>query len=135
MIRCFNYMDDSGIAVDTMITDRHLSISKWLRETRKTTKTKHYYDLWHIIKGLTKKLTKLSKQTGFEVVGPWIKSIRSHLYWCVDTTTQGFGDMVIAKWKSVIRHIANIHTDHPSALFPACLHDQLEDRLWISEGK
>ena len=34
------------------------------------------------------------------------------MYWCAMSTKEGFGDMIVAKWKSLIRHISNKHTDH-----------------------
>ena len=58
--RCFQYLQEKGIKVSTFISDRHKGIAKWIRET---TDTKHYHDILHIVKGLTKKLTKAGKET------------------------------------------------------------------------
>ena len=44
-------------------------------------------------------------------------------------------DLVLAKWKSLIRHIANKHEDHPDLLFPKCMHEELDRRKWIKIGK
>ena len=41
--------------------------------------------------------------------------------------------MLKAKWKSVTRHIVNLHDNH-GALFPACQHDTLEERSWLIAG-
>lgn len=38
-----------GLVVGTLVTDRHRSIAKWIRENLHD--TKHYYDVWHIAKG------------------------------------------------------------------------------------
>ncbi len=43
-------MDDEGIVVDTMITDRHRQIAKFLRE--ECPEIRHLYDVWHIAKGM-----------------------------------------------------------------------------------
>ncbi|XP_064625768.1 uncharacterized protein LOC135486686 [Lineus longissimus] len=99
-----------------LTTDGHKSIAKWLREDKSETIT-HYLDIWHVAKGITKKLKTLKK---CPLVDQWQGSIVNHLYWCVKT----IGDNVderIEKWKSVANHIANIHK-HESKLFPKCLH-------------
>lgn len=133
LIRCWENLDKQNIVIDTFISDRHTSITSWVKAHRST--TTHYYDLWHIAKSLNKNLHKASKTKGFEVIGMWKKPIKKHLYWCVTTTQQGFSALVLAKWQSVIRHISNVHTEHPSPLFPKCLHGELSyDRAWIPEG-
>ena len=91
--RCFQYLQEKGIKVSTFISDRHKGIAKWIRET---TDTKHYRDIWHIVKGLTKKLTKAGKEKGNELILSWVKAIRC-LYWCVLSTKQGFGNLIVAK--------------------------------------
>ena len=129
--RCFQYLQEKGIKVSTFISDRHKGIAKWIRET---TDSKHYHDIWHIVKGLTKKLTKAGKEKGNELILSWVKAIRRHLYWCVLSTKQGFGNLIVAKWKSVVRHIANLHTDHPEPLYKSCPHGPIEPREWIKQG-
>ncbi|XP_078352510.1 uncharacterized protein LOC144637254 [Oculina patagonica] len=43
----------------------------------------HYFDHWHIVKGLVKKLLAASKQNGCELIAEWIKALKkSLLYWC-----------------------------------------------------
>ena len=52
------------------------------------------------------------------------------------STKMGYGDIIIvATWKSIARHIAKEHDDHPDELFPKCAHDELEDRLWLQIGR
>ena len=50
------------------------------------------------------------------------------------STKQGFGEMIVAKWKSLMRHISNNHTDHPDQLFDKCTHGQLQQREWLKIG-
>lgn len=53
---------------------------------------------------------------------------------CVDLCSAlGNGDLVRAKWESLLPHILNRHV-HDNPLFPECLHGQLEDRAWLQEG-
>lgn len=50
------------------------------------------------------------------------------------STKMGYGDMIVAKWKSIVRHITNKHENHPDELFPKCAHEELDDRLWLQVG-
>ena len=47
--RSMAFLAESGLAVDTVITDRHKSVAKYLREEHPA--VKHYYDTWHVAKG------------------------------------------------------------------------------------
>ncbi|KAK2552479.1 hypothetical protein P5673_026573 [Acropora cervicornis] len=85
-------------------------------------------------KAVTKKLLQASNETGCEVIKFWIKGVRRHLYWCATSTMGGFGDLIVAKWKSFLRHVSNLHKDHPDPLYKECNHDDLEPRRWIRKG-
>ncbi|XP_068739260.1 uncharacterized protein [Montipora capricornis] len=130
--RCFKFMEQAGVAVKTFISDRHRGNAKWIREAK--SQTIHYYDIWHVARSLWKKLLKASKEGGCEKISSWMKGIRRHLYWCATSTKPGFGALIVAKWSSFLRHVANIHTDHPNELYKKCHHEPLQDRLWIKRG-
>jgi len=49
LLQCMKYLGDNGLQVDTLITDRHKQINKWLHETYPS--VKHHYDVWHVAKG------------------------------------------------------------------------------------
>jgi solute carrier family 8 (sodium/calcium exchanger) len=63
-----------------------------------------------------------------------MKGIRNHLYWCATSTKQGFEGMIVAKWRSFLRHVANKHKDHPDPLIKKCAHGEIERRDWIKIG-
>lgn len=132
--RCFNFLTQAGLKIPVFISDRHTSIAKWLREQRKD--TLHLYDLWHVCKSLCKQILKASKEKGCECLKDWMSSIKKHLYWCALSTKQGFGALILAKWKSLLRHISGKHKDHPDPLFPKCGHAEYEvRRQWVKFGK
>lgn len=115
------------------MSDRHRGIAKWTRENCRD--TLHYYDIWHVAKSVTKKLLAASKETGCGAIKDWIKAIKRHMYWCATSTKTGFGDLIVSKWKSFTRHVANLHTNHPDPLYKKCHHGNLEPRKWIKRGK
>lgn len=53
--RSITFLNNQGLSVSVLVTDRHKQINKWIRETHPT--VKHFFDVWHVAKG---KKTKLS---------------------------------------------------------------------------
>ena len=47
--RVFEFMREKDVEVGTLFTDRHLQITKWMREEHHN--VKHYFDVWHVAKG------------------------------------------------------------------------------------
>ncbi len=47
-----------------------------------------------------------------------------HLYWCAGTSQGADGDVILAKWLSLINHMQNVHTGHGD-LFPECQHGEI----------
>ncbi len=87
------------------------------------------------ISGFTKKAESLAKQKGCEDIRPWIRSVSNHLYWCAASSAGQDGDMVVAKWQSVSRHIQNFHTGH-GELFPECQHQEITGKpKWLKPRK
>ncbi|XP_071854147.1 uncharacterized protein [Apostichopus japonicus] len=120
--RGLKYLQERGINVETLISDRHRSIAKYMREQQPD--IDHFYDVWHVAKGLSKKIDQLAKKKTCTAVGEWSKSISNHLYWVAASTSDGDGEVMLAKWQSVTNHIQNVHT-HDSELFPKCQHGNL----------
>lgn len=77
--------------------------------------------------GFRKKVRALAKTKDCELVGKWEQSMINHMYWCVSSTTNGDGDMMVAKWLSLENHIHNKHTGH-GRLFKKCAHKRLTAR-------
>jgi len=47
--RVMQFLSDSILTVNSLITDRHRQIAKWLRESYPD--IRYYYDVWHVAKG------------------------------------------------------------------------------------
>ena len=132
--RCFHFLQSKELSVDTFISDRHKGIAKWIKQTQKS-QTSHFFDIWHVARSIHKKLFKASKEKGYENIKYWLKGVRNHLYWCVTSTVLGFEELILAKWKSFMSHVANKHKDHPNLLFTACAHEEIAQRKWIKIGR
>ncbi len=71
---------DEEIAVDTVATDRHISVNKLMDTEFK--QLSHQYDVWHFSKNIRKRLTEKAKLKKYEDLRPWIQSVSNHIWWC-----------------------------------------------------
>jgi len=79
--------------------------------------------------GVKKKLLKVAKYKYCEVVGEWIKSITSHMYWCAAKSPGGNGKEMTIWWKLLMEHLRDQHEN--------CYHiPGLRDRCkkWLQPG-
>ncbi|VDI38082.1 Hypothetical predicted protein [Mytilus galloprovincialis] len=133
--RSIEFFRHHNIPIKTIITDGHKMIAKWIRE--QMPETTHHLDVWHVAKGLKKKLAKLSLEKDCKDLQPWIKSIVNHLYWTAASSTGLDQVVIVAKWYSILNHIINVHDGHGDE-FPACQHGPLEGRerhkKWLKPG-
>lgn len=134
--RCLNYLTDEGLSVNTLVTDRHVQIRKYMRE--RWPAVKHRLDGWHVGKGIGKKIDALAKMKDCLVLQKWKKSVVNHMYWCAASCEDDDPDLKEAKWLSITNHIMNKHTGHKNPLFPNCLHGRLHGRerkkKWLKPG-
>ena len=49
LIRSLDFLHRNDISIDTVVTDRHPQVHKYLRENYPS--VEHYYDVWHVAKG------------------------------------------------------------------------------------
>ena len=131
--RCFQFLTLSSLSIPVFVSDRHRGIAKWIQSVHPN--TAHFFDIWHVAMAISKKMLKASQEQGCEPIKEWMKAVRNHLYWCATSTRPGFQELIIAKWKSFMYHVANKHEGLPSPLFPKCAHEELEPRKWIKIGK
>ncbi|XP_077486470.1 uncharacterized protein LOC144097699 [Amblyomma americanum] len=127
--RGLQFLENQGITVKALVTDRHIQIKAHMRRERPG--IQHKFDVWHVAKGVFKKVTAISKRRDCKDLQLWAKSIQNHLYWSA-ASSHGHSDHIVPKWLSLLNHIRDVHV-HNDALFPACLHDKPECRMWLKE--
>ncbi|KAG0444904.1 hypothetical protein HPB47_013245 [Ixodes persulcatus] len=130
LTRAFLHLEELGLTVEVIVTDRHVQVSAYMK--RQHLLVQHRFDLWHVSKGIKKKIVALAKSPQHKALARWLETITRHLYWCA-RTSDNHGDLILAKWTSITRHICDVH-HHSNSLHPVCLHGELQDRLWIEEG-
>ena len=135
LVRSMAKMKEEQMMVGELVTDRHSQIVKYVRE--EMPHTTHCFDVWHVAKGLKKKLTALSRLKQCEAITPWIRSITNHMYWVPASTPDGHEDTMWEKWKSITGHISNVHTQN-GKYFKRCEHEPLEGKerkkKWLQPG-
>ncbi|XP_064479759.1 uncharacterized protein LOC135393196 [Ornithodoros turicata] len=128
--RCLAFLEWNDMVVDTLITDRHTGIKAMMRDS--CPHVKHRFDVWHVVKGIKKKLIALSRSAKHQVVRLWIDSLVRHAYWCPKTSGED-GNLCLAKWMSALNHIVDIH-EHDDPAYPVCYHGATsEPREWLRE--
>ena len=117
--RAVGVLLDEGLTIETIVTDRHKQNAAWIRKNLPD--VTHYFDIWHVAKGLSKKIDALSKQKDCEDLSLWKKSICNHVYYCAASSANG--DAMV------------IHS-HDAPLYPACDHEPLttNERQWLESG-
>ena len=73
--RCLETISDHNVFTKVLATDRHPGIQKMLRDSHK--EIKHEYDLWHIQKGVKKKLINCK----IPELLVWVLAIVNHLWY------------------------------------------------------
>ena len=48
LMRGLRELEEKGLTISSLVTDRHAGIQKWLREEKPTITA--YYDIWHVAK-------------------------------------------------------------------------------------
>ncbi|XP_065289971.2 uncharacterized protein [Dermacentor albipictus] len=128
LVRGLNFLSEQGVTVGSLTTDRHSGIKKHMRLQHPD--IDHHFDVWHVAKGIRKKLTAASRRAGCSAITEWTQAITNHLYWCA-CACGGNGDMLVAAWSSMLNHIKNRHEGH-GGLYPRCLHGQSRRMRWLT---
>ena len=63
------------------------------------------------------------------------KGLKNHLHWCATSTKLGFKELILGKWKSIVRHVCSKHDIHPDPLFRQCVHGPISRRYWLKKGE
>ncbi|XP_064463931.1 uncharacterized protein LOC135375135 [Ornithodoros turicata] len=127
--RALNALADEGMKVKTLITDRHTEIKAFMKSSHPD--VQHRFDVWHVAKGIRKKIIAASHSKQHQVLQKWSPTIINHLYWCARTSDDD-GELVLAKWQTILRHVIDIH-EHPGSLHERCAHGDIGERLWLHE--
>ena len=131
--QCLDKLNDHGVEICTLATDRHPSVRKTMADDYP--QIRHEYDLWHIVKSLKKKLLSAKKAD----IVPWINAIANHLWYCA-SACDGDPRLMKEMWMSLLHHIKNSHSWTAGAeLYRECNHpaytsEEEHTTPWLIEG-
>ncbi|XP_075547143.1 uncharacterized protein LOC142580164 [Dermacentor variabilis] len=128
LIRGLKFLSEQGMIVSSLTTDRHSGIKKHMR--LQCLEINHHFNVWHVAKGIRKKLAAASRRAGCSAITEWTQAITNRLYWCA-CACGGNGDMLVAARSSMLNHIKNRHEGH-GGLYPRCLHGQSRHMQWLT---
>ena len=134
--RCMDSIQGKGAHVKVVATDRHVSIKSDMK--KKYPDVNHQFDVWHLAKSITKKLTEKAKKKDCSELSPWIKSVSNHLWWCADSC-EGNKELLWEKWISIVHHTANVHHWDSADLYHKCAHPPIprnvaRNKRWLLPG-
>ncbi|XP_064469150.1 uncharacterized protein LOC135383732 [Ornithodoros turicata] len=127
--RSLQYVFKQGMTVGMLVTERHNDVKSFMRKAHPS--VKHRFDVWHVAKGIRRKIHAASLAKKHQVLQKWCPSILNHLYWCARTSNDN-GELVLAKWLTILRHVIDIH-EH-QGLHARCAHGDIGERLWLHGG-
>ncbi|XP_064475667.1 uncharacterized protein LOC135389560 [Ornithodoros turicata] len=128
--RALTFLNQQDVSISMLVTDRHTEVKAFMKRTYPT--IRHRFDVWHVAKGIKKKLVAAAAGKRHNVIQKWCPTIVRHLYWCARSSNDD-GALVLAKWRTILRHVLDIH-EHPDSLHPKCAHSDLGERLWLDEA-
>ncbi|KAJ8369539.1 hypothetical protein SKAU_G00095670 [Synaphobranchus kaupii] len=123
LVRSIAALEEAGVQIKNIVTDRHPQIQKFLREEKPA--IQHFHDVWHVAKGQELHGVGTLEEEHCQPLALVM------LHWSCSTSKSG--EETVAKWMSVANHVQDIHT-HDDENFPTCLHEPLigEDaRQWL----
>ena len=134
--RSLNKVINQNVKIRSLTTDRHTQITSEMR--KKYPSIIHQYDVWHLSKWVTKKLTKKAKKKANELLLKWVQSVSNHLWWCAQTC-DGDSEVLHEKWVSILHHVVNKHSWKNGKHFPRCEHSRLprnkeRKTKWLEAG-
>ncbi|XP_063436361.1 uncharacterized protein LOC134717799 [Mytilus trossulus] len=127
--RSLSNIEDANLAVDVLVTDRHVQIRKAMITDHSD--KNHQFDVWHLSKSEKKKILVIKPKKLPTEVKPWIPSICNHVWWC----SRDPKDKLEETWTSLLYHISNRHT-FPGKLVTKCGHpplsaDAITKKKWL----
>lgn len=136
MIKVLERVGNAGISINSLTTDRHIQIRKYLKEERND--INHQFDIWHVSNSIKKKLVKLSGKKSARDLQPWIKSVINHIWWCC-ASCEGNPTILKEKWFSLLHHVSNRHHWEGNTYYKKCAHakrseDDIRIKKWLREG-
>ena len=134
--RSLNKVISQNVKIRSFATDRHSTITAEMR--KKYPSIIHQYDVWHLSKWVTKKLTMKAKKKGNEPLFQWIKCVSNHLWWC-SQTCGGSAESLRERWISILNHVVDKHRWENNKYFHKCGHGSLSRRKekktkWLEDG-
>jgi len=134
--RSLNNLLSQNVNIRCLTTDRHTQITAQLKANYPN--IVHQYDVWHLAKWVTKKLTKQAKSKAKKELEPWIHSISNHLWWCVKECKKD-PQVLVSTWVSIVNHVVNKHKWRENKSTVSCPHPKLtkqqcKEIQWLKSG-
>ncbi|KAG8431193.1 hypothetical protein GDO86_019268 [Hymenochirus boettgeri] len=134
--KCLRNLLSNNVDVKIVATNRNSRLKRLMAS--QYPEIKHEIDVRHLVKSISKQLMAASRKSKCPDIAYWIDTITNHLCWCA-RSCKGDKDVIVAKWKSILFHIANKHNFKCLKRYTRCKHQELpwSDQLhtpWIQSS-
>ncbi|KAG0424546.1 hypothetical protein HPB47_028228 [Ixodes persulcatus] len=82
--RALNYLKVQDMSVEVLVTDRHSEAKAAMKKNHP--EIKHRFDVWHVAKGVKKKVAAAAQTAKHRDLLKWLRTIVRHIYWCARTS-------------------------------------------------
>ncbi|XP_040182415.1 uncharacterized protein LOC120915727 [Rana temporaria] len=135
-VKALDELQDRGLNVRIICTDRNVTIRKLLQE--KYSNILHQFDVGRMAKSVGAKLRAASKKKRCSELAPWIPSIKKHLRWA-SANCERNALKLKEQWCSVLYHVINVHQWRGCEHYKECKHSSIREksnitRKWLREG-
>ncbi|KAF4517082.1 hypothetical protein B566_EDAN007004 [Ephemera danica] len=125
------FLHQKGIEPGDLENDRHRGVAKMVREN--FPEIFHSYDIWHLCKSLSKKLTRAALK--YPLIGKWRDSILLHLWYSRANCNEN-PDNLEELFLSLLNHIQNKHSWTGGQYVNRCKHARLrrrdKNKMWLN---
>ncbi|XP_078330548.1 uncharacterized protein LOC144624567, partial [Crassostrea virginica] len=118
------------LRVEALVTDRHGMVKKCMRTEQQD--KKHYFDVWHLAKGISKKLDLAAKKRDYEDIRLWVKSLVNQCYW-VAASSGDDDNMKEEKWSSLVEHVTNRQWLRDDSRAQKLFRDVVESKFLVKD--
>ncbi|KAG8449709.1 hypothetical protein GDO86_016377 [Hymenochirus boettgeri] len=129
---CLDEVLNMNIDVHVVATNSNVAICKLMKT--KYPQINHQLDIQDVGKRLSKRLLLASRKANCSLLADWIGPITNHLWWCTKTCNYN-PNLLVEKWKSLMYHIADVHTFPQNKEYPKCEHKKHRRKniAWLTE--
>ncbi|XP_043564497.1 uncharacterized protein LOC122559181 [Chiloscyllium plagiosum] len=136
--RAFQWLVKNNLDVSEIVTDADPQLLSTIKSVYPN--VLHQLDLWHGIRAVHERISKVVASIDNTDLQPWISDIIKHFIYCCQHSN-GDVNTLMARWRSILHHTVNVHEWQlgDGSTTASCEHGHLtdkeiKDKQWLTAG-